>query len=253
MTFQSFAPADDLRVGGFYLQLYEEYVILPVHILWIESYWRGVNSMTLFWIAFTVFALTHLTACYKKWTRTRKITKAGLVPLLMLGVYLSGTNQPLLYLGLALGWLGDIFLMLRGKRCFILGAVFFALGHFSYIAATLRLFLERGSLQELPLTAALLFLLLIAGVYVLVARKIRNRVGSLAYLGAVYFTVLTAALVMSLIAGNYLLAVAFAVFMVSDTTLSVSKFFLEIRHSNVYVMVTYILAQVLICLSFMPR
>ncbi len=206
--------------------------------------------MTVYWIVFLAFCIGHLAACYLEWEPVRKATKVGVIPLLMLGLRLSGVTPPLLLVGLALGWLGDVFLIYESRsRCFVAGTLFFVLGHFCYIAATMRLFFENNTLADIPPLMWLVFVLLTAALYTIANRKVAKHIGAITYLGASYFVVLTSALLVSLVAGQYLLSAAFVVFLISDTILCVCKFAKPIPRKHFYIMSSYILAQILICIS----
>ncbi len=207
--------------------------------------------MTLYWIAFAVFCTIHLVACFLEKDIVRKVTKVFLIPFLAVGVLLTKTFHPLLLIGLFLGWLGDIFLIFTGKKwSFVLGASFFMLGHFSYICATLQLFLKIHTIWDIPILLWICFGYLVFGLFVAAHKTLRSHIGDLAYLGAAYFSVLMGALLLSIAVGNYILTAAFAVFVLSDTVLSVCRFAKTVKRQHFYIMLTYLLAQTLICISF---
>ena len=53
-----------------------------------------------------------------------------------------------------------------------------------------------------------------------------------------------------LVASVLFLSIGFAVFMISDSILSIARFAHPIKRQHFYIMSTYILAQTLICISY---
>lgn len=206
--------------------------------------------MTLYWIAFAGFCAIHLTACFLEKEAFRKGTKIFLMPALATGFLLTKANNPMVMLGLFLGWLGDIFLIFTGKRRnFVLGTFFFIMGHFCYIAAALRLFFSRNSFADVPAALWILFGVVITVLFALAQLKISKHLGALAYLGAGYFSILAGGFLLSIAAQAWLLSAAFAIFTVSDITLSICRFAKKVKREHFYIMSTYILAQTLMCIS----
>ncbi len=207
--------------------------------------------MAIYWISFIIFSIGHLTACHYGHAPSRNITKALIIPFLMLGLILTDTYEGLLFAGLFFGWLGDVFLLKMNKKgSFAAGIISFALGHFSYIAAALIPFFKNNGFADIPLY--IYFIVVCAAVFFLwLARHILpKKLGTVAYLGALYFTVLISAISVSILTGRYLLALAFVIFTVSDSLLAAGICEIKIKNSGVYVMATYITAQALICISF---
>ena len=58
------------------------------------------------------------------------------------------------------------------------------------------------------------------------------------------------AILTSFLTKTYILTIGFALFIISDVFVSISRFARPIKKQHFYIMVTYILAQTLICLSF---
>ncbi len=207
--------------------------------------------MVFYQIAFALFAASHLAACLFKWKSYRTVSKCFLVPFLIIGVLIKQIFDPLLLLGLFLGWLGDVLLIFeKSQKCFVFGAASFALGHFSYIAATLVLFFEHNTLADIQPFAYIAWVAITVVLFLVSALSLGKKLGPIAYLGSAYFSTLAAAFVISLSSGRWLLAAAFGVFITSDIILSVCKFGKRIKGEDFLVMSTYIAAQTLICVSF---
>ncbi len=207
--------------------------------------------MTAYWIACAVYYVVHLIFCFLEKETARKITKVLIVPFLMAGLLLTRTDQPLVLLGLFLGWLGDIFLIFpQKKRSFLIGTGCFISGHFAYIAATISMLLTGEAALKIP---AFLWVILGGTALVLFAlayKKVSRHLGVIAYVGAAYFTVLAGALLLSIAAHQCILTAAFAMFILSDTILSVCRFAKKVKREHFYIMSTYILSQTLICIGF---
>ena len=114
---------------------------------------RGdVKDMIYYWTIYAVFCIVHLILCFKEKENVRKITKIFIIPMLVLGLVLHQTFNLLLYIGLILGWIGDVCLIFtRKKRYFVIGTISFCLGHISYVIATLALFLQKHSINDIPI------------------------------------------------------------------------------------------------------
>lgn len=207
--------------------------------------------MTFYWVFFAVFSTAHLLACLFDKRKIRIATKIMILPLLAVGLLISKTYDTLLFVGLLFGWIGDILLILPENRSlFVSGALSFSLGHFSYIAAMLIKYFKTNSVTDIPSYFYAIPVAILIALTLTVYIALQKRIGVIAYLGAFYFTVLSTTLVFSIFTHQYVLAVAFTAFIVSDITLSVCQFFKKLKREDFYVMSTYILAQCLICISF---
>ena len=208
--------------------------------------------MLFYWIFFIVYCLGHLVTCYLEKELPRKITKIFIVPLLFVGLALTKTFNLWLYIGLTLGWIGDVLLIFTGKkRYFVIGGASFLLGHFSYVCSSMALLMQKyDSFSDIPLWAFAILGVVAVVFLVLTITRIRKHVGVFAYLGAFYFYILITALITCILTERYLLSIGFAVFMISDSILSIARFAHPIKRDHFYIMSTYILAQTLICLSY---
>ena len=100
--------------------------------------------MLFYWIFFTVYCIGHLVTCYFEKELPRKITKVFIIPLLIVGLLLSKTYNLFLFIGLTLGWVGDILLLFNTKkRYFVIGGISFMLGHIAYIASAFYMLLKK--------------------------------------------------------------------------------------------------------------
>lgn len=207
--------------------------------------------MKIYWIIFGIYCLGHLVTCYLEKELPRKITKVFIVPLLMLGLLISKTYNVLLFVGLTLGWIGDVLLLFnKKKRYFVIGGISFMLGHVAYIASAFSILLKKYEINNIPIWLIVLLTCIAIVFLVFTTIRIRKHFGIFAYMGAFYFYILVVSIITCIITGKYLLSIGFAVFMISDSILSIARFAHPIKRQHFYIMSTYILAQTLICLSY---
>ena len=207
--------------------------------------------MIFYWIFFITYCLFHLVTCYLEKEFLRKITKVFILPLLILGLVLTKTFNLWLYIGLTLGWIGDVLLLFTGKkRYFVIGGISFLLGHLAYVCSSMALLLDKYSFSEIPFWAYAILAVVAITFLILTTVRIRKHFGVFAYMGAFYFYILITSVITCILTERYLLSIGFAVFMISDSILSIARFAHPIKRQHFYIMSTYILAQTLICLSY---
>ena len=207
--------------------------------------------MIYYWTIYAVFCIVHLILCFKEKENVRKITKIFIIPMLVLGLVLHQTFNLLLYIGLILGWIGDVCLIFTSKkRYFVIGAISFCLGHISYVIATLALFLQKHSINDIPIFVYLLLTIIAILFIILTKLRIRKHLGLISYLGSFYFYIIVIAIFTSFLTKMYILSIGFAIFIISDSILSICRFHHPIKRQHFFIMSTYIVAQTLITLSF---
>ncbi len=176
-----------------------------------------------------------------------------LMPLLC-AVYLAAAPEPMLLViaALVFGWIGDVFLMLKGKSIFMLcGICSFALGHVFYIGAILSQSAHLHVLILIPVALCAVWLSFVYKKLLPYAPKSLRKPGFLyalllsgTCLSALYLLLITQKLpfLIAFIGGLF--------FMLSDTVLTGQQYRKETKHGNYYVMLTYIIAQSLLILGF---
>lgn len=204
-------------------------------------------------ILFGAVVVLHIFFLIIGWNRSSAASKTLLIPTLILSVTAGkisgGTIAPLVVVGLVFGWLGDIALLGKGSRPFIIGLTLFLLGHIAYIywfgAHVSSPFIVR-MWWILPPAIAILI-----GAGLLLWR----RAGPLRIPAIVYSVVLTFSLVVAVTAlrsgwdRGVPAATGAALFLVSDAILGLREFTPWIGRAQVAVMATYIPAQLCIALS----
>lgn len=181
------------------------------------------------------------------------LTKPLLMPVLLL-IYVFNTSVPNLFIVFALmfGFLGDIFLM-KSDNIFIAGLLSFLIGHIFYIIALLTSI----SFSDIHFK---FYILLLPYVFIgLIAyKKLLFYINDMKFQVFFYTIVILAMSFSSLIRiytfNGYQFWFPFIgsiLFISSDTMLAFNKFKNKLNKTNIYVMITYISAQLLIVLGFM--
>ena len=205
------------------------------------------------------FALlfTHLVILYAEPTHFLvALTKPTLL-ISLIGFYLQKGVRTLLYpqklflFGLVFSLLGDVLLI--GDNYFIYGLGAFLIAQLAYTFAFFRSnYNQKGLIQKRPILAALVFTYTVSIVYFL-----KDSVGDLLPAIVVYATVISLMLITALNRKGVaqkesftLVALGALTFVVSDTLLAVNKFHDSFFLANVFVMLTYGIAQYLLVKGF---
>jgi uncharacterized membrane protein YhhN len=207
-------------------------------------------------ITFFLLAIADTWLSYAGDGSLRYVTKPLLMPLLMVGYYLSipkplGIFARLILFGLLFSWLGDVFLMFEDPKglFFIAGLLCFLTTHLLYIRYFM---LTRSGSESFFRKRPLLFLAVLAYtielMYVLWPHLGGMKIPVLAY-GIIISLMLGAALwqygkLDSRTAWTFILGALF--FVASDSMLAVNKFRQPFAGSGLLIMGTYVLAQYLI-------
>ncbi len=212
-----------------------------------------LNIMSYIFFAFFILSsIFHLVFCFKENEKWRAITKPIPVLFLMLAALVSLPKHPLIYLGALLGIVGDILLVKnKDHRFFISGALGFLLGHFLYISEILFIILKASPMPLLfyiLVPIALILIVLIA--FPLTNKIVNNKV--IAVIGPLYMLVLLLVSAISLVTvlkGHSLMILGLVggiLFFVSDLILTQATFKKDFKRRDFYIMLTYLLGQVLI-------
>jgi uncharacterized membrane protein YhhN len=166
------------------------------------------------------------------------VTKPLLMPVLALWVWLHG--RPKLIIGaLLFSWAGDVALMNGGKQLwFIAGMVFFLGAHLCYITA----FLRSGARPKAWVVA------LYAVAFVAALIWLWKPLGGMAIPMTIYGLALATMATLSA-SVNRMVGLGGALFFVSDMLIAV-RVAGVVEHTDLWVMLTYVLAQALIAVGF---
>jgi uncharacterized membrane protein YhhN len=219
--------------------------------------------MAFFFVFFALLSVVHLYACYFHLDRLRMATK----PLLLLSLaifyaFAAESFSWLVFLALLCGMAGDIFLLWpRTHRHFVAGACVFSLGHVLY-ASAICLHFKRVLASFEPwvvVLAALPYAVAVTLACWRIMPKIGRpmlKTGMPFYFGLVALVNVFAWLALVNEAGGgdafgaSLLVAGGILFFISDTILARSIFIEEKERANFRVMLTYITAQLCLCLGF---
>lgn len=228
----------------------------------------NITEWTYVWIAlFIVDLLVNLVAEWKiqrdpsaKNLKLRYISKPFLM-LLLVGMYISGSNQPMLLpiFGLIFGCIGDTFLMFdKISKWFICGTIAFFCGHICYIAYYATTF---GDLATFPWWRVFFFIPTAMVFVVYALPRINGKMPGLENpISTIYGGML---LLMSLLTLFRFPELSFTdarvwipwlgsfLFVASDGVLSVDRYHGKIQDSMQFIMATYAIGQALIAFGLM--
>ena len=205
-------------------------------------------------VCFLICSLINLTFAFFEMEKYRKITK-GFV-LLSLIVFVSFLNITNFYIYLALlsGFIGDIFMLKKKEKTFLLlGIIAFGLNHLFYMLAICR---NIDILHQKFAFLIPLVYLFIAIITILIFGKL---VPSYKIRGGIYASFLIFEFLMCLLFAIYecdkgyylsiLSLVGIIFFMISDAYICKTMFYRHDKREDFYIMLTYIIGQILLSLS----
>ena len=195
-------------------------------------------------------SLVHLGFCFYEMELARKATKPFCILFLTIAIACAIPQYPLVYIGMALGCLGDTFLLKKHKVWpFVGGMVSFLIGHILYIIQMIMI--AKPEHYAYYLVMGLYLVLFIVFMFRPVNRVARMK--GLALGGDIYFAVLSMDLIWAIICcakGHFdycFLAVLGAIcFIISDIYLAYTSFVSNRKRRDFYIMLTYLLAQAFI-------
>jgi len=158
------------------------------------------------------------------------------------------TMNKLFVAGLFFSFLGDVFLLGKGELYFILGLGSFLTAHVFYIIMVLKhiVKVKRNQLLLASIPYLMIFLLLLNLLYEsLGTMKIPVIVYAITI--SVFGTVSLLLFLQKIINTNLLLVIGVFVFITSDSILAINLFYKPKSFYPLLIMITYVLAQFLIC------
>ena len=211
---------------------------------------------SIFFYLFLVSCVVELVFAFLEKEKYRVIAKP--FPMLFLGLCAiftkTGTGYILLYVAIFSGMIGDILLTLKhkGQLAFVIGAVFFLIGHVCYILQMLSFVYGRND-------SWILALILLPILYVILVYPCKKMVNNwaLGFAGALYLGALLTDIVAGsiLIYNGYLSAIMIVIggvsFFSSDIYLSKTQFIKHDKREDFYIMLTYLLGQALIVMGIL--
>jgi len=205
---------------------------------------------TVFLIALGVISLAYIITLFFKESVFQFILKSHLIPLI-LAVYITGANKilPTIVLALIFAWIGDVLLVeISNPVFFRLGLASFLIGHIFYIITMFN--------YSMPLNIVVFVISIVVAIaYGIIAFKMVKpssdmKIPVIAYESVIMIMAIFALqlfLAQGSLFGIFILAGGLC-FVASDTMLALVTF--QKKPLYVYVMITYIAAQLLIALGF---
>jgi uncharacterized membrane protein YhhN len=206
-----------------------------------------VSGTSLIWLLPAALALVDWYAVAREDRRTETWAKpAVLLSLVVTALVLGATDTTAgiwLLVALALGLVGDVFLLGDSDTRFRSGLAAFLVGHLAYVVCFVRLGLDPSSWSWIAWIVLLACLL--STRHVAPATFMRGG-ASLALPVALYTVVIGAMVILAFDTGEPLIAIGASVFAASDSILAVDRFVRPQPWAHVVVMVTYHVGQALI-------
>lgn len=204
---------------------------------------------------FIVASVIELIFAFQEKEFQRKIVKPFALLFLSIASFLAIQKPNFIFAALLCGMLGDIFVILPGKKSFPIGVLFFFVGHIMFLCEILCNTLSLNiSVPQLIVLIAVFVVIFISS-FMLIFRKIADNnvlgLGMSLYFGTL-FTVLPAMCIATVGFGRFMFLgiIGSVMFIISDCLLMYCKYGKGIKRHHFYIMLTYLLAQSLIVLSF---
>lgn len=212
-------------------------------------------KITLVTSLFFIAAITDIWGIITENEMMQTIAKPMLLTLLAL-VYLVSVKKPLLWyvLGMFFSFVGDVLLMFNGANFFISGLLAFLLAHVVYIKVTSS-FLPKDLTVKM-ISSALPFVVFLAILMYLVYPNLGEMLIPVAVYGIVISTFGAVTLLnyrSEKSTENLWLFIGAAIFILSDSLIALNKFYEPNEIYGVAIMITYILAQFLICKAMIVK
>lgn len=201
---------------------------------------------------FLLIFIMHMIFTKNENNKGRCYTKPFLMPLLAIFYMLSATQiNRLIVIALVFGFIGDVFLMWpERKNNFMFGLGAFLIGHICYVV----LFKQSiPYIKDIPLWFYLITIVYVMGATI-VMKKLINYLGDMKIPTFIYmmiillmsFTSLARIWFMDMNISFLLPFIGSLFFLCSDSMLAFNTFKGKFKNGNVYIMLTYVLAQALI-------
>ena len=204
---------------------------------------------------FIVASILQLAFAFIENQKLRRKEKVLCMMMLGLAAVFAFPNHPLIYIGAFLGMLGD-WCVLR-KKTFNLGVVAFFLGHLAYIFECLFMIVGETNIRWFNHGIFIMTYIVVALVMFAICKKyahnhtMLNNIAQSFYFAilAVYIPVFSFAVAK---VGSYMFLslIGSIVFIISDSILVITHFGHKFKRYDFYIMLTYLLAEVLIVAGF---
>lgn len=206
-------------------------------------------------ILFGVASVIQLVLAFLELEKYRRMEKAFCLGLLTAFTAVTLPTHPMLYIATFLGMLGDIFVILPNKKFFYLGAVCFYNGFILYALEGLLILLGGNVAPIIWVVIAVTYVVMNLAVMFLLGRRICPNKGEMVGLGLYLGPLFTLVPVMVYIMVNggglmVLSLIGVIFFLVSDLTITFTKYVKKFKRYDFVIMSTYLIAQFLIVMGY---
>lgn len=206
-------------------------------------------------VFFLLITIIDIFAILNNETQIRYFSKPLLMLSLMLLYCVSVNKVNKLYLaGLFFSFLGDVFLLSDGKNYFMFGLVSFLIAHLMYIKMTINFIKTKSTTKTLLSITP--FLIYVLGLLFL----LKNHLGGMLIPVIIYGIVIATFGVTATLnyyskknTSNFWLFLGALFFISSDSILAINKFYQTKDLYPILIMLTYIVAQFLICKAMIGK
>lgn len=199
-------------------------------------------------IIFLILSAISLFYCYKENQKLRKIRKPFPIMTLITLLMAVSINEPVLYLALTCGLIGDLFLISFDKRMFLAGLAFFLIEHLINFYTLYRFTDLFNNYFYLIYGILIVVFPLIASI---VLKKFAKPLFTIT--GGIYIATLVMQIISSIyltvVTGNNLLicyTMGYILFLISDSLIAQKRFIAPFKKIQFLIMITYYAAQALI-------
>ena len=204
---------------------------------------------------FIIASILQLAFAFIENQKLRRKEKVLCMMMLGIAAIFAFPNHPLIYVGAFLGMIGD-WCVLR-KKTFNIGVVAFFLGHIAYIFECLFMIVGETNIRWFNHAIFIMTYIVVALVMFALCKKIAKRHTMLNNIAqSFYFAILAVYIpVFSFAVAKvgsfmFLSLIGSIVFIVSDSILVVTHFGRKFKRYDFYIMLTYLLAELLIVSGF---
>lgn len=203
---------------------------------------------------FVVASILQLSFAFIENQKLRRKEKILCMMMLGIAAIFAFPNHPLIYIGAFLGMIGD-WCVLK-KKTFNIGVVAFFLGHLSYIFECLFMIIGNHNIEwYFDMILILTYVFVALGIYwVCSLNKNRTTLNKVAQ--SLYFAIIAVYIPLFILAmikvGSFMFLslIGSIVFLISDSILVLTHFGFKFKRYDFYIMLTYLLAELLIVGGF---
>lgn len=223
--------------------------------MFIETFNKLSIASIVLLILFFVVCIIECVLAFVEKEKYRRIVKPFCLGFLTAFAAVSLPNHPLIYIATFLGMLGDIFVILPNKKFFYLGAFAFFLGFVSYALEGLRVLAEGNIPILMMVIIGVTYAVMVVTFGFFIGPKIAPNMGEAVGIGLYLSPLITLLPIFSYLTFHigyfmFLSLIGVTFFLISDLTITYTKFIKKFKRYDFYVMSTYLIGQCLIVLGF---